>query len=421
MAAIEDQRSDLVDLCLRLSNMHDVAGEERPVGQAVRDWLIAAGISAYIQEIHADSVNVVGRLPAAGDGRSLILSSHMDTEGVIPSDDPETNSNLRGARRQGDLLIGKGLANNKAQLCAQMVATRAIHQVGLQLRGQLIVGAVAQETGGPPPQPRPAPSRRDEDMMIGPHMGEGAGARHLITGGVTASFALVGEATSFCIATAHAGYVRLRISVPGTLPYTPYLMRGTTVSDNPNPVEKAAHVVVALEQWAREYELAERHEFDGGVMAPKAQVHEVRSGGPLYTARVDYCHIFLDVRLAPGRDPNEICSQVEHVVRSLGIATDVTPYDYAQGYHATSAKPLIEALRDAHVMVLGAPPAAPAAAYLSMWRDSNAFNQAGIPSVAYGPPTQKESVTREGYRAMKIDDIVAASKIYALTALNICG
>ncbi len=72
-------------------------------------------------------------------------------------------------------------------------------------------------------------------------------------------------------------------------------------------------------------------------------------------------------------------------------------------------------------MVLGAPPVAPAAAYLSMWRDSNAFNEAGIPSVAYGPPTLQESITREGNRAMKIDDIVAASKIYALTALGICG
>lgn len=418
--ALDDQRNELTDLCLRLSNLHDVAGEERPVGEAVRDWFLEAGIHAYMQELERDSVNVVARLAARGDGRSLILSSHMDTEGAVPSADAQTNAELRGAMRQGELLIGKGLANNKAQLAAQMMAARVIHRLRLPLRGALIIGAVAQETGARVPELEKL-HRDDAHMMVGPHVGEGGGARQLVTRGVSASFALVGEATDFCIATAHAGYVRFRISVPGFLPYTPFIVRGNGPADNPNPVEKAATVVVALEKWARDYEESELVRFDGGVIAPKAQVHEIRSGGPLYTARTDYCHIFLDVRLAPARDPDEIGFQVTNVVRSLGIEAEVTPYDYARGYFATGAEPLIRALEEAHAAVLATPIGTPPPAYLSMWRDSNAFNEAGIPSVAYGPPSQKESMTREGYRGMKIDDIVAGAKVYALAAASICG
>ena len=63
----------------------------------------------------------------------------------------------------------------------------------------------------------------------------------------------------------------------------------------------------------------------------------------------------------------------------------------------------------------------PPPATISMWRDLNAFNEVGIPSICYGPPRQKETYTYEQNRAMKIKDLVSASKIYAYTAMRICG
>ena len=56
-----------------------------------------------------------------------------------------------------------------------------------------------------------------------------------------------------------------------------------------------------------------------------------------------------------------------------------------------------------------------------MWRDVNVFNEVGIPSVCYGPPRQKDPYSGAGNRAMKIDDLVTAAKVYALCALEICG
>ncbi|MGH7930328.1 MAG: hypothetical protein ACREQV_21330 [Candidatus Binatia bacterium] len=57
----------------------------------------------------------------------------------------------------------------------------------------------------------------------------------------------------------------------------------------------------------------------------------------------------------------------------------------------------------------------------SMWRDLNVFNEVGIPSICYGPPRRREPMSGAQNRAMKIADLVQATKVYALAALMICG
>jgi hypothetical protein len=56
-----------------------------------------------------------------------------------------------------------------------------------------------------------------------------------------------------------------------------------------------------------------------------------------------------------------------------------------------------------------------------MWRDVNMFNEVGIPSICYGPPRQRERYSDAGNRAMRVDDLVAATQVYALAALALCG
>jgi hypothetical protein len=57
----------------------------------------------------------------------------------------------------------------------------------------------------------------------------------------------------------------------------------------------------------------------------------------------------------------------------------------------------------------------------SMWRDLNVFNEIGIPSVCYGLPRQRERLSGAQTRAMKIDVLVGAAKVYALSAMILCG
>ncbi len=54
-----------------------------------------------------------------------------------------------------------------------------------------------------------------------------------------------------------------------------------------------------------------------------------------------------------------------------------------------------------------------------MWRDTNVYNRAGIPSLTFGPSRGKAAVQGTGF--INLDDFVDGAKIYALTALSICG
>ena len=197
---IDGERQELIDLCLRLGNARDYAGDEREVAEAVEAWLAQAGIETRLQRISETSVNAVGILRGTGDrsggARSLILNAHMDTQGATPAAGAEEEQRLRGAREQGGLLYGNGLANDKAQLAAQMIVMRAIVRAGLRLGETLYVTGVAQETGAPP-------EHGDETegwSGIGPRMSqvrEGHGARWLVEHGIVADYALVGETTDF--------------------------------------------------------------------------------------------------------------------------------------------------------------------------------------------------------------------------------
>ena len=401
---IDDDRQDLVQLCLELGNIPSPHAGEKALGEAVVGWLGRNGIEAFLQWITDHSVNAVGVIRGSGGGSSLILNAHMDTGPELPADASEADVRMEGAWVDGDLVFGKGLINDKAQLCAFMVAARALKKAGIVLCGDLYVTGVAFETG--------EPSVDDTQGVNFP--GEGFGAKWLIDRGVTADYCLVGETSGFGIIMGECGAVWLKIRCKGRELYTPRLERGSSLREHPNPYIKMAHAVMALEQWAVAYEEKARFEFPGGAMIPKAQVMGVR-GGP------GYCDIYYDVRIVPKTDPQAIKREIQAVMATLDFDSEVSVYQYSRGHVARNVDVLVDALDQAHRNVMGAGPPAPPAAEMSMWRDMNVFNEVGIPAVCYGPPRQKETISQAQNRAMKIADLVAATKVYALTILSVCG
>lgn len=425
--AIDADRSDLVALCLELGNARDYPGEELEVGRAAADWLARAGIEAHLQHLSEDSVNLVGRLRGTGDraggGRSLIFNAHMDTQGGVPAGGPEVERAIRGAYEEDGMLHGRGLANDKAQLAAQMIAARAIAKSGPRLKEDLFVTGVAQETMAPPASVE-AHARWSGVGPSASQIREGHGARWLVEHGVVADYALVGEVSDFTMTVVQCGYLRLRLAIPGNIPYTPGMRRGAGPGDSPNPFEKAIPVLTALEEWARGYETEGQFTFWGGTISPKAQIHEIRPEGPAWTNPRDRCFVFLDVRMPPDARPTQVVHAVRGAVATTGVQCTIDAYDYKRGFVAENAEPLIAALKDAHHAVLGAELPVAEGAMMSMWRDGNAFNEAAIPAIGYGPPTRASdhgTGAAGQSRPIAVDDLVATAKVFALTALTICG
>jgi acetylornithine deacetylase/succinyl-diaminopimelate desuccinylase-like protein len=408
--AIDAQKSDLVELCLQLGNMASHHAKERRLGEAVLQWLAAADIKGELQFITDESVNAVATLPGAGDGKSLIWNAHMDTGPELGLDATEDEKKLETAWIDGEMLFGKGMINDKAQLCAFMIAMRAIKQCGVKLKGDLTLTAVAFETGDP--------SIGAQQGINFP--GEGFGTKWVVDRGVVADYALVGETSGFGIVQAECGAAWIKVRIKGREVYTPRLERGKSIQENPNAFVKAAQAIMAIEEWAVAYEKRETMEFPGGTIIPKAQIIEVRGGGKISRPN-PFCDIFIDVRIVPGKNPNAIKQEIAASITRLNLDCEVSLFQYSRGFIAQHAEPLIGAVTAAHRYIFGTEPPAPPSAETSMWRDLNVFNEVGIPSICYGPPRQREAMSGAGNRAMKIADLVQATKVSALAALELCG
>jgi acetylornithine deacetylase/succinyl-diaminopimelate desuccinylase-like protein len=407
---IEKSKKDLIDLCLQLGNIPSYHGKERKLGEAVLAWLSSCAIAGELQSITAESVNAIATLRGTGTGKSLIWNAHMDTGPELAPEATEAEKKLDTAWIDGDMLFGKGMINDKAQLCAFMIALRAIKEAGIRLKGDLTLTAVAFETGNP---------SVDQHQGID-FPGEGFGTKWVVDRGMVADYALVGETSGFGIVQAECGAAWFKVRVKGREVYTPRFERGRSIQENPNVFAKAAHVILAIEEWAVEYERRETLEFSGGTIIPKAQIVQAR-GAERVGRPSPFCDLYIDVRIAPGKNPTTVKQEILALVGKLNIECEVSLFQYSRGHIAKNAEPLIAAVTDAHRHVFDSEPPAPPSAETSMWRDLNVFNEVGIPSICYGPPRQREALSGAQNRAMKISDLIQAAKVYALTALILCG
>jgi formylaminopyrimidine deformylase len=307
-----------------------------------------------------------------------------------------------------------------------MIAARALKTIGAAIGANLYVTGVAQEISAPL-----SSECRNAMGLNGPKVSqirEGFGAHWLVSNGIIADYALVAEVTDFTVSVAQAGYLRVRIRVPGVVLYTPAMVRGDTIADNINPFERAGYVIQAVEKWCKTYEQCEQREFWGGTLVPKAQINEIQPSGPAWTEVEDACFIFLDIRLMPGADPNRILRSLEkHIESATGLKCTVRSYDFHRGYIVDDAGDLIEALSKAHQQVHGSEISYSGTIVHSMWRDGNVFNEVGIKTVGYGPPTkgtiaaQYKGSLAGVPRPISVDDLVATAQVIGLASWHICG
>jgi acetylornithine deacetylase/succinyl-diaminopimelate desuccinylase-like protein len=409
----EIQEDELVELALALGNLDSPTGEEGAASDYVHAWLDQQGFEPQRLGLFPDRANVVARVHGAGGGQSLLFNSHLDT--TIAKE--ETLTTLRAAApehhsawREGRRLIGNGIVNNKGVMATWMLAAAALKRADARLRGDLLLTAVVGEIGLEPV----------DEFQPPQYIAKEAGARYVVNRGVTADWAVVAEGTSFALCWVEAGKAFFKLTVHGDEPplYTPYLPRPTAVTDSPNAIVRATAVIQAIEEWAAAYEREHTYRCDGGTVVPKVSVNAVRSGVPYkITKTPSVCLLYVDARIAPDQDPRGVQRELEAAVERSGVPVTVEPFAYRRGYEAVGVEPLAERVEAAHARVIGGSPGRPIEAITSMWRDSNVFIEAGIPTVVYGPGASVGG----GNFAMEIDDLTTAARVYAAIAVEVCG
>jgi acetylornithine deacetylase/succinyl-diaminopimelate desuccinylase-like protein len=405
---------ELVKVALDLANIDSPTGSEGPVGEYVHDWLTRQGFAARKVALVPDRPNVIGTLPGTSHGRSLVFNSHMDT--TIHRDEWWTTRRaadpvFHSAWREGDVLVGNGICNDKGPMATWLLAAKAIKDSGVKLKGDLLLMAVVGEIGVEPVDEFQSPQ----------YLAKEPGTRFAITHGGVADYALVAEGTDFGLVGVEAGKAFFKVTVFGNdLPiYTPYIPRPTPPQKNPNAIVRMAPLIQRIEEWACEYEQKNRYECPGGVIVPRVNIGAIR-GGVAYkiTKTVQQCAIYVDVRITPVQNPLDIREDLRRLVASAGLEGEVELYTYRPAFEADPVKvqPLAGAITRAHQAVLGSPPKPAAPPFSSMWRDINCFNEMRIPAITYGPGISVGG----GNFGMKIADLVTGTQLYALTALDLC-
>jgi acetylornithine deacetylase/succinyl-diaminopimelate desuccinylase-like protein len=404
--------NEVVDLALALGNTDSPTGSEGPAGQLVYDWLERNGFAPRKYALVPDRFSVAAWINGSGGGFSLLYNAHLDTtlmpDAVWSARDPK-DPLYHSAWVEGDRIYGDGVVNDKGPMAAFLVAAKAIKDAGYPLKGDLIVSAVPGEISREPIEEWQGPGYLSKDL----------GARFMATHGVVADYAIVAEGTGFGIVGIEPGKAHFKVTVTTDGPryYTPYLPRPTGLADAQNAIVRATAAIAAFEKWAYEYQQRNTYTGPTGTIVPKASVNAIRSGYPFnVTSAPQVCSFYVDTRILPGANPMDVRDELRGVLRDAGVAGTVELYLYRPGFEAKGAERLIETIERQHANTFTTPPAIVADAVTSMWRDTNAFNELGIPAVSYAPRAASHATTK----SFKIKDLTDAALVYARIAMDLC-
>jgi len=115
-------------------------GEETRAVEIVRDWAAREGFESETFARIPARANMVLRY-GEGNGTRLLAPCHTD---VVPPGDGWESDPFE-LRVEGDTVRGRGVTDNKGPLVASLLAMKILKAAGVRIKGELQVGALADE------------------------------------------------------------------------------------------------------------------------------------------------------------------------------------------------------------------------------------------------------------------------------------
>ncbi len=392
---------------LELANVESPTGFEGECAELYKRMMEEVGLKAKLQEVEPGRLNAVGILDGRGGGASLMFNGHLDTS-FSPREDPEILKAISPvyrteppwAYRRDDWLYGMGVFNMKGALAAYLSAVEALHEAGVELKGDLMVAGVVGEI-----------EKTQVDQYKGAHLrGYGHGTAYLVTHGGITDFAILGEPTGLRLMLAHFGSVWAKISLRGQMVHTAH-SAGTT-----NLILQMNRVLQVLEEWIPQYQ--ERYTYLG--VKPTVNIGAIEGGWPWRCSRTPwFCNLYIDIRYPPGKSASDVKEELRQALKIVeqryGIKPDLDIYVSDAWAEVSEDAYVAKALDKSHQTVLGQPLERVVFSWSS---DANVLTRNGVVAVNYGP---SGGPGKEMRGTLYIPNLIACAKVYALAALDICS
>jgi acetylornithine deacetylase len=149
----------------------------------------------------------------------------------------------------------------------------------------------------------------------------------------------------------------------------------------------------------------------------------VIEGGPSPSRTAERCTARGDIRISPGMTQQSLMADFERYLAGLRQADSqlqvtVSQIVHQRPYRIAPETPIVRTLADATQRITGRAAlisdSLPASAYVT---DAPDFMRHGVPTVVYGPGDWKV----EPDERIRIDDMLTAARVYALTAARIAS
>jgi acetylornithine deacetylase len=356
---------------------------EGAIADYTAGFLLSSGFEVALTEPQPGRPSVIARLAGSGDGRSLLLNGHYDTVafGAMPRPlEP---------RVEGGRMYGRGSYDMKGGLAAVLAAAARL-AAGPQLRGDIIVAAVADE----------------EHASIGTE----SALAHMRAAGWHADAGIVAEPTELQLCVAHKGFVWASIVTQG------HAAHGSAWQDGVDAIAHMGRVLAALEQYGLALRSRPRHPL---LDVPSLHASLIRGGDGLstYPAR---CELDLERRTLPGESAAQVADQLRAMLASLSEQDAQFHAQLELGLarepmQAALDTPLVVELQRTVERRLGAPPALFG---MGGWTDAALQAAAGIPSVLFGPSGAGAHADEEW---VDLASVELCAAVYADTARALCG
>jgi acetylornithine deacetylase len=399
----EVREEEIIALASDLINIPSPTGEELEMAEYLRGVLGQTGLNVTWQEVEAGRANVVGRWNGSGGGKNLMFNGHMDTSNTGREEFLTGIGYKPNAVVKDGVIYGLGIYNMKGALVCYTQAVKALQRAGVKLKGDVIIAAVAGEI---------------EKTQWGEYQGKeyrgyGCGTHYLVNHGVLPDMCILGEPTDMRVVLEHFGSMWVRISCTGLYVHTAFCEG----REEMNSIRRMHELLETILGWTAAW--GEKASYGG----KKAIVNlgGIRGGHAWRASRTpEKTDLFLDVRVPPTIPMSEARRDIQAVFfdlekKHLDWGLEFETYVSVPGARISEEHPMIQAIDANHERVMGARPEREVVTWCS---DASVLSRYGIETVNYGPSSGPRDAEGEKVR---IKTLVDVTKIYALTAAELCG
>ena len=342
--------------------------------------------------------NIIGKL-GNENGPSLIFNAHIDT---VATHDGWTKDPY-GGEVVGNKIYGRGAADDKACVAAEIFATKALLDLGIELKGKLIITAVINE-----------------------EIGGLLGSEYLVKDEViTGEACLLGDVCSDYPIAYLGGALQISFIIQGTRrhaqAYPDLHHPNRNKYSGINAIEKMVKIMNFLTELQEEFkQLETKYPVHPDLPSKVSSVNfTMINGGNSVNTIPDNCVLQCMITVIPEMDLNSIKTRIFNFVESLKkedpdlnitaqIGASITPQlsDTNSLFANAVKKAFLTVFNEKRDFKTFLPTT-----------DAQLFLEKGIETILIGPLRGDNNYHAQD-EFVYIDDVINVTKLYALTALN---